>query len=307
MTVADHKSSRRELALRKRHEWRTLLKHPASLIMRLSAYFAAILTVGVLLYLLVHNIFRGIPHLNADLFAWKYTSDNLSLVPALINTLIMTAFALILAVPIGVGAAIYLVEYSQQTSKIIRVIRLTTETLAGIPSIVYGLFGSLFFVRFLGWGLSLLAGTCTMAIVILPLVIRSTEEALIAVPDAWREASYALGAGKLRTVFKVVLPAAIPGILAGIILATGRIVGESAAVMYTAGSVPEIPGGQNFLHDPVRTLAVHMYVLSSEGLHPGSAYATGLVLMVMVLILNTLSRYFAKRLRVKAGQKDANE
>ncbi|NLZ70314.1 MAG: phosphate ABC transporter permease PstA [Clostridiaceae bacterium] len=307
MTAADQHALRRERALRKRLEWRILLKHPASLLMRLAAYTAAFLTVGVLLYLLVHNIVRGIPHLNGNLFAWKYSSENLSLVPALINTLIMTALALLLAVPIGVGAAIYLVEYSQQTSKIIRVIRLTTETLAGIPSIVYGLFGSLFFVRFLGWGMSLIAGTCTMAIVILPLVIRSTEEALLAVPDAWREASYALGAGKLRTVFTVVLPAAIPGILAGIILATGRIVGESAAVMYTAGSVAEIPSGRNFFRDPVRTLAVHMYILSSEGLHPGSSYATGLVLMVMVLILNTLSRYFAKRLRTKAGQKDANE
>ena len=166
------------------------------------------------------------------------------------------------------------------------------ETLSGIPSIVYGLFGMLCFVTTLGWNYSLLAGACTLSIMILPLILRTTEEALLSVPDSYREGSFGLGAGKLRTVFKIVLPAAIPGILSGVILAIGRIVGETAALVYTAGTVAGLAG----IKDSGRTLAIHMYVLSNEGLHKNEANATAVVLLIIVLGINALSGLVAKKL-----------
>ena len=228
-----------------------------------------------------------------SLFAWTYTSDNVSLVPALINTVVMTVLALIISVPFAIGTAIYLVEYAKRGSKLVSMIRLTTETLSGIPSIVYGLFGMLFFVTALGWRLSLLAGAFTLAIMILPLIMRSTEEALLAVPDLYREGSFGLGAGRLRTVFKVVLPSAMPGVLAGVILAIGRIVGETAALLYTAGTATRLPDS---IMKSGRTLSVHMYVLSNEGLHIGEAYATAAVLLIIVFAMNTLSAMVAKKI-----------
>jgi len=169
----------------------------------------------------------------------------------------------------------------------------TAETLAGIPSIVYGLFGMLFFVIWMGWGMSVLAGACTLSIMILPLIMRTTEESLKAVPDSYREGSFGLGAGKLRTVFRIVLPSASPGILAGIILAIGRVVGETAALLYTAGSIARIPGSPMASG---RTLAIHMYALSSEGLYTGQAYATAVVLLVVVIGINAMSAYMAKKI-----------
>ena len=145
------------------------------------------------------------------------------------------------AIPFGVGSAIYLVEYAKKGNKLVKVVRVTAETLTGIPSIVYGLFGMLFFVTALHWRFSILAGACTLAIMVLPVILRTTEEALMAVPDSFREGSFGLGAGKLRTIFKIILPSAVPGILSGVILSVGRIVGETAALMYTAGTVAAIP------------------------------------------------------------------
>ena len=171
-------------------------------------------------------------------------------------------------------------------------IRLTTETLSGIPSIVYGLFGMLFFVNTLDWGFSILAGAFTLSIMILPLIMRTTEEALKSVPDSYREGSFGLGAGKLRTVFRIVLPSAVPGILAGVILAIGRIVGETAALIYTAGSVAQIPKS---VMGSGRTLAVHMYHLSSEGLYMDQAYATAVILLILVVGINTISSVIAKK------------
>ena len=223
----------------------------------------------------------------------NYTSENASVVPALINTIVMTILSLLIAVPFGIFSAIFLVEYAGKGNKFIEVIRLTTETLSGIPSIVYGLFGMLFFVTALHWGMSLLAGACTLVIMVLPLIMRTAEEALKAVPDSYREGSFGLGAGKLRTVFRIVLPSAIPGILAGVILAIGRIVGETAALIYTAGTVAKVP--ENVLSSG-RTLAVHMYNLSSEGLYMNQAYATAVVLLVLVVVINTLSGMIAKRI-----------
>ena len=267
--------------------------HPGSAILRLLVWLSAIITVAVMAFLVGFILIKGVGNLTPDLFALEYNSDNASLMPALINTLIITLLSLVIAVPFGIFAAIYLVEYAKKGSKLVKIIRITTETLQGIPSIIFGLFGLLFFSTALHWGYSLLAGAMTLVIMILPLIIRTTEEALMGVPDAYREASFGHGAGKLRTVFKVVLPSAIPGILSGVVLATGRIVGETAALIYTAGSVAKVPSS---LMGSGRTLAVHMYVLSSEGLYMDQAYATAVILLIFVLVLNGVSGLCAKHL-----------
>ena len=223
----------------------------------------------------------------------QYNSENVSLFPALVDTVLMVVMALAIATPLGIFAAVYLVEYASRGNRLVSLVRVTADTLAGIPSIVYGLFGMLFFVTYLKWGYSLLAGACTVAIMILPLIMRTTEEALKAIPDSYREGSYGLGAGKLRTVFAVVLPSAVPGILAGVILSIGRIVGETAALIYTAGTVAALPDG---VLSSGRTLAVHMYVLASEGLYMKQAYATAVILVVIVVAINALSSRLAKQL-----------
>lgn len=266
---------------------------PLSFILWLLVNVAIILTVAVLFFLIGYILVHGVPYLNKGLFALEYTSENVSLFPAVINTLMMTGLSLLFAVPLGIFAAIYLVEYAKRGNKLVEVVRLTAETLSGIPSIVYGLFGMLFFVNTLKLGLSILSGAATMAIMILPLIMRTTEEALKSVPDSFREGSFGLGAGKLRTVFRIVLPSAVPGILSGVILGIGRIVGETAALMYTAGTVAQIP--KNIMGSG-RTLALHMYVLSNEGLHIDQAYATAVVLLIIVLIINAVSSFIAKRI-----------
>lgn len=269
------------------------LRHPASLIMMILVKLAALITFTVLIFLIVYILVHGVSYLKPSLFSLHYNSENASLMPALINTVIMTLLSLLLAVPIGIFSAIFLAEYAGKGNKFVDIIRLTTETLSGIPSIVYGLFGMLFFVSTCHWGFSLLAGAFTLAIMILPLIMRTTEEALLSVPDSYREGSFGLGAGKLRTVFYIVLPSAVPGILAGVILAIGRIVGETAALIYTAGSVAQVPSS---VLGSGRTLAVHMYLLASEGLYMDQAYATAVILLVLVVVINTLSGMVAKRL-----------
>lgn len=269
------------------------LAHPGSMILMLLVMLSAIITFTVLIFLIAYILVHGVPYIKPSLFSLHYTSENASLMPALINTIIMTFLSLLIAVPFGIFAAVFLVEYAKRGNKFMDIIRLTTETLSGIPSIVYGLFGMLFFVNTLGWGFSLLAGAFTLAIMILPLIMRQTEESLKSVPDSFREGSFGLGAGKLRTVFCIVLPSAVPGILAGVILAIGRIVGETAALIYTAGAVAKVPSS---LMGSGRTLAVHMYVLSSEGLYMDQAYATAVILLIFVLVLNWISGFCAKRL-----------
>ena len=268
--------------------WLTYKKKPGSLIMRILVIASAVITVGILFSLIVYILANGIMNLKPELFAWEFSTDNMSMMPAIVSTVYITALSLVMAVPIGIFSAIYLVEYAKRGSKLVKVIRTTTETLQGIPSIVYGLFGYILFVITLGWSYSLLAGAVTLAIMILPLIIRTTEEALISVPDSYREGSFGLGAGKLRTVFKIILPCAVPGILAGVILAIGRIVGESAALIFTAGTVAQVPGS---LFDSARTLSVHMYALLSEGLYTEEAYATAVVLLVLVILINALSGF----------------
>lgn len=268
-------------------------KKPLSFLLLLLVLFSALFTVGILLLLIGYILIKGVPNLNASLFAWEYNSNNVSMMPAIINTLLMTALTLLIAVPIGIFSAIYLVEYAKRGNRLVKVVRLTTETLSGIPSIVYGLFGYLLFNLTLEWGYTLLGGALTLAIMILPLVIRTTEEALKSVPDSYREGSFGLGAGKLRTVFRIILPSATPGIFAGVILSIGRIVGETAALIFTAGTVAGVPKG---IFSSGRTLAVHMYALLNEGLYTNQAYATAVVLLAMVLGINMLSGMVAKRI-----------
>lgn len=271
---------------------RQYINHPKSLVVAIMVVLAAALTFVVLMSIVAYILINGIPYIEPSIFAFKHTSENASLIPALINTIIMTILSLLIAVPLGIFAAIFLVEYASRGNKFLDIVRLTTETLAGIPSIVYGLFGLLFFVDTLGWGFSLLAGAFTLAIMILPIIIRTTEEALKSVSDSYREASFGLGAGKLRTVFRIVLPSAIPGILAGVILAVGRIVGETAALMYTAGTAANVPDG---IMRSGRTLAVHMYTLASEGLYMNQAYATAVIILILTVGINTLSSLVARK------------
>lgn len=272
--------------------------HIVSFVLRIAVWTAAIITLTALVFIVVYILIKGIPHLTPDLFAWEFNSDNQSLMLSLINTVIVTFCSLLLAVPIGIGAAVYLTEYAARGNKLVKVVRTTAQTLSGIPSIVYGLFGNLFFVKFCSMGKSLMAGILTLSIMILPLIMRTTEEAVLAVPDSYREGSFGLGAGKLRTVFKVVLPSAIPGILSGVILGIGRIVGESAALIYTAGTATD---AITSLMDSGRTLTVHMYNLSTEGLYIDKTYATAVVLLILVVLINYLSSLAANKLESKNG------
>jgi len=271
-------------------------KKPADWARFLLVWSSAVITVAVLLYLIFFILIRGIPHISPSLFSLTYTTENQSLFPALVTTVIMVALTLLIAVPLGVFTAIYLVEYASRGSRLVRVIRLTTETLAGIPSIVFGLFGYIFFATWLGLSKSIITGCFTLAIMILPLIIRTTEESLKSIPDSYREGSFSLGAGKLRTVWRVTLPSALPGIFAGIILAVGRIVGETAALIFTIGSVIKIPES---LFSQGRTLALHVLTLSSQGHHRNEAYATAVILLAVVLGINALSSSIERRFKQK--------
>lgn len=270
-----------------------LISHPLSAIGTAAVYTSAVLTVLSVTFIIGYILVKGIPNLTPELFALKYTAKNQSMLPSVFNTFLLTFFTLLTAIPIAISSAVFLVEYAKRGSKFVRAIRVVNETLSGIPSIVFGLFGFLAFVISKQWGYSLRAGVITLAIMVLPVIIRTTEEALMSVPDAYREASYGLGAGKLRTIFKIVLPTAMPGIISGIILAIGRIVGETAALIYTAGTVPD---AAESLSSSTRTLSVHLYCLLNEGLYTNQAYATAVVLLIVVLIINALSNFLAKRI-----------
>ena len=268
--------------------------NPGSLILAGLVGLAALLTVLTLVFIVGYILIKGIPNLTPELFQLEYNSENVSMFPAIINTICMTVLSLLIAGPLGILAAVYLVEYAKKGNKLVSLVRVTSETLTGIPSIVYGLFGMLFFVTTLHWGYSMLAGAFTLAIMVLPVIMRTTEEALLSVPDTFREASFGLGAGRLRTIFVVILPSAVPGIFSGVILSIGRIVGETAALMYTAGTVAELPKS---VMSSTRTLSVHMYSLASEGLYVDQAYATAVVLLLIVLIINWISGRIARKIK----------
>lgn len=265
----------------------------SSWIFRYAVKIATLLTILAVCLIIGYILIMGIPQIKPEMFELEYNSDNVSFMPALFNTLIVIVMAVSCSSIFGIGAAIFLNEYTNKQNFFVRIVALATETLSGIPSIVYGLFGLLFFVYYLQWGLSLLAGVCTMAIMTFPIIMRASQEALAAVPDLYREGSFGLGAGRFRTVFKIVLPAAIPGILGGIILAIGRTVGESAALIYTAGSIAAVP---ETVFSSTRTLAVHMYLLASEGLHIDATYATAVFLLVFVLLINFATSAVANRI-----------
>lgn len=268
----------------------------SSKILKFFVYFFSILTLLSLVFVVVFVLMRGVPYIEPKLFSLKYTSENVSMFPAIINTVIMVLLALVVAVPLGIMTAIYLAEYADKENKIVKIVRVTADTLSAIPSIVYGLFGMLFFVIYLKWNISILAGAMTTAIMILPLIMRSTEEALIAIPQSLRDGSFGLGAGKVRTIVRIVLPTAMPGILAGVILGIGRIVGETAALLFTSGTVAEVPKKIVGPASGGRTLALHMYALSSEGMNVDQAYATGVILLVLILLINGLSTLMANKL-----------
>lgn len=268
--------------------------NPGSLILAGLVGLAALLTVLTLVFIVGYILIKGIPNLTPELFQLEYNSENVSMFPAIINTICMTVLSLLIAGPLGILAAVYLVEYAKKGNKLVSLVRVTAETLTGIPSIVYGLFGMLFLVTTLHWGYSMLAGAFTLAIMVLPVIMRTTEEALLSVPDTFREASFGLGAGRLRTIFVVILPSAVPGIFSGVILSIGRIVGETAALMYTAGTVAELPKS---VMSSTRTLSVHMYSLASEGLYVDQAYATAVVLLLIVLIINWISGRIARKIK----------
>jgi len=274
------------------------------MLLRCLTWLFAGLTFAVLVFIVMHILINGIPHIRPSLFALEYTPENVSLLPALATTVMTVALSLLIAAPLGIFAAIYLAEYARRGNRFVRLVRSMAETLSGIPSIIYGLFGSLFFVAWLGWGYSLLAGSCTLSIMILPLIMRTTEESLKSVPDTYREGSFGLGAGRLRTVFKIVLPAAAPGILAGVILAIGRIVGETAALVFTLGNATIMTTG---LFSSGRTLSLHMYTLAGNAMYTGQAYATAVVLLVVVAGINAATAAIAKRVSTRHSQKGRNK
>lgn len=267
-----------------------------SALIKIMVYIAATVTAAIPIILIGYILIRGIPNLRWSLFALEYNSTNVSMLPAIINTVTMTVLALLPAMIFGIGGAIYLTEYAKKESFFVKCIDVTAETLAGIPSIVYGLFGYLTFCVQLKFNFSLLSGSLTLAIMVLPVILQTTKEALLAVPETYREGSFGLGAGKFRTIIKIALPSAIPGILSGVILAIGRIVGETAALIYTAGTVAGVPES---IMNSGRTLSVHMYALLSEGLYTEEAYATAVVLLLIVTGINAAAGGIAKTVAKK--------
>lgn len=254
---------------------------------------ATLLTLIILVFIIVFVLKRGLPVVNWDFLFDKPQDMGKAggILPTLVATILLPLLAIAIALPLGVGTAVYLTEYTRE-SRITQVIRFGTDCLAGIPSIIFGLFGFIFFVTILGMGWSLLSGGLTLAIMILPTIIRTTEEAIKAVPNAYREVSFSLGATRWRTVLKVVLPNALPGILTGVMLGIGRSIGETAAVIFTAGSSLRMPTS---IFDSSRTMAVHFYILAREGISVENAYGTAAVLILSVLMVNMVAYWMMHR------------
>ena len=276
---------------------RAYFHKPCSLLGFALVILATLIALAMVVWLLVYVFMQGVPHLTADMFAIRWSPSNMSMLPSLINTLTIAGISLVVAGVIGIFAAIFMVEYAKSTNIFVKIVRVAAETLSGIPSIVYGIFGLMFFVEMCGWRNSLLGGALTMALMMLPLIMRTTEEALKAVPDSFREGSFALGAGKLRTIFRIILPSAMPGIISGIILGLGRVVGETMALVYTAGSAFNVryPAG---LMDEGCTLTVYMYSLINEGNeYVGQAWAVAVVLIILVVIINGVAEFIGNKLK----------
>ncbi|EKO3489907.1 phosphate ABC transporter permease PstA [Vibrio fluvialis] len=266
-------------------------------VLRSFIWLAAALTVGFLFWIIWYILSNGLQHVDWHFISDNYTrtGDEHGIFPMIISTIYMVIASIAVAAPLGIMTAIYLTEYAKVGSRLVKVIRFCTESLAGIPSIIFGLFGMTFFVAILGFGFSILSGALTLSILILPVIIRTTEEALMAVPQTYREGSYGLGASKIYTIWRLILPSAMPGIMTSVILSIGRVIGESAPVFLTAGMVARIPDS---LMDSGRTLTVHLYKLTTELFTMeewNQAYGTATVLIVVVLLINMITKLIAKR------------
>ena len=256
-------------------------------------YLSSFVTVGLLVLIVGFIFVNGIKGINLSYIFSDYSaSGDGGILPMIVSTVYMVLVSIVIATPIGILSAIYLHEYAKK-GKVVEIIRFATECLAGIPSIIYGLFGGIFFVVTLKMQYSIIAGALTVAIIILPVIIRTTEEALKTVPNEFREGSLAMGATQFQTLYKVILPSALPGILSGVILSIGRVIGESAAILLTAGTVASMPTS---IFDSARTLTVHSYLLTKEMGDISGAASVGIVLIVIVLILNTSTKIIAKKL-----------
>ncbi|EJC6791484.1 phosphate ABC transporter permease PstA [Vibrio parahaemolyticus] len=260
-------------------------------------WISAGLTVGFLFWIIWYILSNGLQHVDWNFITDNYTrtGDEHGIFPMIVSTIYMVIASIAVAAPLGIMTAIYLTEYAKVGSRLVKVIRFCTESLAGIPSIIFGLFGMTFFVAILGLGFSILSGALTLSILILPVIIRTTEEALMAVPQTYREGSYGLGASKIYTIWRLILPSAMPGILTSVILSIGRVIGESAPVFLTAGMVARIPDS---LLDSGRTLTVHLYKLTTELFTVeewNQAYGTATVLIVVVLLINMVTKLIARR------------
>ncbi len=261
--------------------------------------FAGI-TTAFLVWMVLDIVVQGIGGLSPEFLFSNYNlyKGQTGIFPMIVGTLLIIFTTLFIAAPVGIFAAIFLTEYAKP-GRMLSLIRFATESLSGIPSIIYGLFGYIFFKDVLGLGFSVLSASLTLGIMILPVMVRTTEEALKSVPNGYREGSLALGASRLRTIFRVVLPSAIPGILTAVILSMGRVIGETAAVIFTAGSVAKVPAIGHLFDSSVRTLSVHLYMVALEEADFKSAFATATVLMVLITTLNFLAGRFAKRMMKK--------
>ena len=273
-------------------------KHKADFMIISFLWIVSLIIAGFLVWLITHIFINGIPHVTLDFLSSPNDTKHRGILPMILNTIFIICLSLVFSIPTGIGTALYMTEYSKQ-GRIINIIRFSIETLGGIPSILYGLFGFIFFVKILNFGFSILAGSLTLSIMVLPTIIRTTEESLKAVPASYREGSFALGATNLTTIKKVTLPCAMPGIIAAIILSVGRIIGESAAVYLTAGMGKNIA---NSMMNSGRTLSVHLYILAKEGISFDETYATASVLVILIAFINMTASYLGNKIK-KRGVK----
>ena len=268
--------------------------------LKAAMYISTGLTAALVIFIAVYVFIKGIPNISWELLSTKpsYISGKIGILPDILNTLYIVLMTLIIVLPLGVGAAIYLTEYAKN-KRIVAVIEYAAETLSGIPSIIYGLVGMLFFCQFLGFKTSLLAGALTLAIMNLPTIMRTTQESLKTVPQSYRDGAFGLGAGKWRVIRTVVLPGCVDGVITGCILSVGRILGESAALLFTAGFAHALNGIAEGLSSPGATLTVALYVYAKEEGEFGIAFAIAAILMVLTMLINfsatLVSRYFAKK------------
>jgi len=269
---------------------RALLAHRIAITV---LWASAALTLGILVFIIAYILVHGLPVLSWSFVSRAPTEMGRSggILPTIVGTFSLTVLALAIATPLGVGTAIYLTEYTRP-GVLTRVVRFGAESLAGVPSIIFGLFGFMFFVIYLRLGWSILSGALTLAAMILPTIIRTSEEAIRAVPESYREISFALGGTRWQTVTRAVLPSALPGILTGVMLGMGRCIGETAAVIFTAGATLRLPTS---VFDPVRTMAVHFYILAREGISMRNAYGTAAILVISILAVNFVAYWLMQR------------